>query len=134
MAEGLNPRYARPCNQWSRVAGRHCGAVPTRLYIQGPRCRAHTPSALAGQPEPPEGRCAPGRCLCGKPECPAYETFHLRDRYAAHLDAWAVVDARAIASGKRRAGPDQVAAARAAVEQQRERDAQLRRSQREETT
>jgi len=47
-----------------------CGATPARLYPVGPRCPAHTPAALAGQPEPGAGRyCPPGICWCG--HCPA---------------------------------------------------------------
>ncbi len=40
----------RGCN-WSR-----CGTVPARPYACGPRCAAHTPAALAGQPEPGQPR------------------------------------------------------------------------------
>ncbi len=29
-----------------------CGATPTRYYLPGRRCAAHTPAALAGKPEP----------------------------------------------------------------------------------
>ena len=46
-----------------------CGASPARLYLTGWRCGAHTPAALAGQPEPGAGRyCPPGLCWCG--HCP----------------------------------------------------------------
>ena len=46
-----------------------CGATPARPYPAGPRCAAHTPAALAGQPEPDRGRyCPPGICWCGR--CP----------------------------------------------------------------
>ena len=70
----LDPRYARPCGHYSRTDGRS-GATPTRLYLQGPRCKDHTPSALAGEPEPPPGYCAPARCYCGESSCPAYHTY-----------------------------------------------------------
>jgi hypothetical protein len=70
----------------------------------------------------------PSRCYCGDPECPAYATYELRDRYAAAADSWAAIDARAIASGKRRSSPAQYAAAKAAVADQRDRDARLRRT------
>lgn len=29
-----------------------CRATPARFYVVGPRCKDHTPSALAGVPEP----------------------------------------------------------------------------------
>jgi hypothetical protein len=56
---------ARPCGHWSEALGR-CGAGQTRLYLVGPRCPAHTPAALAGEPEPGAGACCPpARCWCG---------------------------------------------------------------------
>ena len=46
-----------------------CGISPAALYPAGTRCPAHTPAALAGQPEPGAGRyCPPGICWCG--HCP----------------------------------------------------------------
>jgi len=58
----------RPCNGHGPAGP--CGATPTRLYPAGPRCPAHTPAALAGQPEPGAGRyCPPAICWCGR--CPA---------------------------------------------------------------
>lgn len=49
-----------------------CGATEgVQLYIQGYRCPAHTPAAIRGQPEPPSGYCAPNRCYCDDPACPA---------------------------------------------------------------
>ncbi|MEV5710098.1 hypothetical protein [Actinoallomurus sp. NPDC052274] len=45
-------RYRTPCGHWSDAADRHCGRTPTRHYPVGHRCQAHTPSALAGEPEP----------------------------------------------------------------------------------
>ncbi|CAM4050911.1 hypothetical protein NOGI109294_23650 [Nocardiopsis gilva] len=43
-----------PCTYW--IGSRSCGSTPTRLYAQGRRCRAHTPAAVRGLPEP--GRAA----------------------------------------------------------------------------
>jgi hypothetical protein len=58
---------ARPCNYYTN--GATCEATPTQLYLPGPRCPAHTPAALAGQPEPGQGRyCPPAICWCGT--CP----------------------------------------------------------------
>lgn len=43
------------CGHWLGEAGRWCGsAEQVRPFIGGPRCRAHTPAALAGRPEPDE--------------------------------------------------------------------------------
>lgn len=57
------------CGHWDGAQHRRCGVVPARLYLTGPRCARHTPSALAGVAEPPPGYCAPARCYCGG--CPA---------------------------------------------------------------
>lgn len=109
------------CTHWDGTAHVLCGAVPARLYLPGPRCPAHTPAALAGRPEPQPGRCAPNRCYGGC--CPSWrpDTVH----YVAG-ETWAAVDARAIASGKRRASPAVQAAAKATIAEQRQRDANLR--------
>lgn len=47
-----------PCTHWDDAAGSHCGATPTRPYIQGPRCAACAPTP------PPTGACAPLRHYC----------------------------------------------------------------------
>ncbi|MFE9099895.1 hypothetical protein [Actinomadura geliboluensis] len=123
----MTDRWEKPCVHYSDADQKTCGQTPTRLYIQGPRCQQHTPSAERGRPEPPPGRCAPARCHCGKPDCPAYATYG-RDSYAAQGGlAWAAVDARAVASGKRRASPGEQAAAKTTVQEQKDRDAALRR-------
>ncbi|MCQ0012065.1 hypothetical protein [Actinomadura madurae] len=72
------------------------------------------------------------RCHCGRPECLAYETYG-RESYSVQARAWAAVDARAVASGRRRASPGEQAAAKAAVQEQKERDAALRRGDRPES-
>lgn len=71
-------RYARPCGHYSAALAAVCGQVLARAYIQGPRCHQHTPSAIAGVPEPPPGRCAPGRCYCRTAGCPAFEAERAR--------------------------------------------------------
>ncbi|WP_113699164.1 hypothetical protein [Nonomuraea lactucae] len=109
-----------PCVHWDGAAATRCGAVPTRFYIQGWRCTANTPAAIAGEPEPPAGYCAPKRCLCG--DCPSWT---LGNPYASLVDSW-VTDARNIATGKRRASPELQAAAKATVAEQRERESRLR--------
>lgn len=41
------------CSRW--LGDRYCRAADTRYFAVGHRCSAHTPAALAGQPEPPAG-------------------------------------------------------------------------------
>lgn len=61
----------RACAHWNGAQGKRCGEIDSvRNYIQGPACPAHTPAALAGQPEPPDGYCAPLRCYCRR--CPSW--------------------------------------------------------------
>lgn len=109
------PAPEQPCNR--------CGAVPAKPYIQGPRCPQHTPAALAGQPEPGEGAyCAPARCYCGKPECPAFASYARGDDAVVET----VVDARAKASGKRRSSPEAYREAQATVGEQKAREHRLR--------
>ncbi|MFI6814454.1 hypothetical protein ACIBG7_18730 [Nonomuraea sp. NPDC050328] len=110
-----------PCTHWYGATATRCGAVPARPYIQGPRCPAHTPSALAGRPEPVDPPCV-GRCYCR--ECPTYQPLNA---YASLADSW-VIDARHIASGKKRASPQAQAAAKATVAEQQERNRRLRSS------
>lgn len=117
------------CTHWIGAESRRCNEADARDYLTGLRCPGHTPAAMAGHIEPGQGSyCPPGRCLCGDEACPAYATYGLRDRYATTVDSWAAVDARAIASGKRRSSPAQYAAARTTVTEQRDRDARLRRT------
>jgi hypothetical protein len=60
----------RPCDGYGPAGP--CGATPARLYPAGWRCTAHTPAALAGQPEPGAGRyCPPAICWCGHCQDPA---------------------------------------------------------------
>ncbi len=41
------------CRHWIGADGRYClAAEGVRPYLQGPRCPAYTPAAIAGQPEP----------------------------------------------------------------------------------
>ncbi|MEV4096940.1 hypothetical protein [Streptosporangium saharense] len=43
----------RACRYWIPADARRCGATGgVRAYLVGLRCPAHTPAALAGQPEP----------------------------------------------------------------------------------
>jgi hypothetical protein len=73
-----------------------CGSADVRLYAEGWRCPSHTPAARAGKPEPDSKRyCAPARCYCGRYPSWTPDT--------AYHDGATVADARAIASGRRRA-------------------------------
>ncbi|MFC6883477.1 hypothetical protein [Actinomadura yumaensis] len=123
-AGGLWGRLTGPCT-YTRDAVHGgpdvCGSEPTRTFIQGPRCAAHTPNALAGRPELPPTRCAPKRCLCGDPACPAYETYTTRSTYTAAADYEAVVGARHITSGKRRSNLASYRAAQAAAAERKTR-------------
>jgi len=93
-----------------------CGASDeVDLFPCGWRCPEHTPSRLAGRPEPGEGRyCAPTRCYCG--ECPSYGKHVVCIDYQG-----TVVDLRAIASGKRRSSPTEYRNARAALAEMADR-------------
>lgn len=88
------------CTHWIGAEQRHCKeADSVRLYIPGHRCPAHTPRALQGLPENPPG-----------PGWPATAwTTPTPDSVAS------VIDARAIASGRRRSSPHVYRAAQAAV-------------------
>lgn len=94
------PEIARECTHWVGAEQRHCHATEgVRAYLTGPRCPAHTPSALAGRPEPqPSPGALPGAWTTPSP-----------------LSASAVFDNKAIASGKRRASAHVYRAARDAV-------------------
>lgn len=84
----MGPVRHRRCTHWDETTQRYCGSTHTvRPYLTGPRCPLHTPSALAGRPEAPPGPGLPAS---------AWSTL-------SPLSASRVHDARAIASGKRRA-------------------------------
>lgn len=68
-----------------------CGAAPTRFYLTGHRCPAHTPAALRGRPEP--GQTA--------------DPYPRPGSWMATQGASRLIDDRAIASGKRRSTPTQ---------------------------
>lgn len=88
------------CGHWLGTERRHCQASDgVRLYGPGFRCPAHTPAAVAGRAEPPPG-----------PGMPAGAWTAL-----SPLGTSALVDARAVASGKRRSSPHTYRAAQAAV-------------------
>lgn len=60
--DALRARPGRPstrllaavCGYWSAADGSCGGTERVRPYVAGPRCRLHTPAALAGRPEPDE--------------------------------------------------------------------------------
>ena len=87
------------CTHYIGAERRHCGAIPARRYANWTACASHTPAALAGQPEPPQGTGPlPGAWTTPTPQ-----------------SASALIDHRAIVSGKRRSNPTDYQAARAAV-------------------
>jgi len=89
----------QPCRHWDQTGRRTCGSPDTRHYLTGWRCPKHTPAAVAGQPEPPEGTGQlPGAWTTPTPDAVS----------------WAAIDAPHIRSGKRRSNRTDYAAARAA--------------------
>ena len=87
------------CTHYIGAEQRHCGATPATRHANWWACVDHTPAALAGQPEPPQGTGPlPGAWTTPTPQ-----------------SASALVDNRAIASGKRRSTPTDYQAAKAAV-------------------
>lgn len=94
------PTTARECTHWVGAEQRTCRATEgVRAFLIGPRCPAHTPSALAGRPEPQPGPGMPAG---------AWST-------PSPINDSRVADARAVASGKRRSNPLAFRAAQAAV-------------------
>lgn len=101
----------RPCTQWIGAESRHCQATPTRLYTTGDQCAAHTPSALAGRPEvvpDPTLTLAALRVAAGR-----------SPHSTSTAGSAALIDDRAIASGKRRASAHRFKEARAAEQARR---------------
>jgi hypothetical protein len=98
--DNLSGRTATPtCAHWIGPEQRHCKTTDgVRLYITGWCCPLHTPSALAGKPEPPAG-----------PGWPASAWTTPTPQGVA-----AVIDERAIASGRRRSSHSAYRAAQAA--------------------
>ena len=78
-----------------------CDRTDTRAYAVGGRwrCAEHSPSALAGQPEPDRDRYCLAICYCKQPDCAADK----RQPLAPTTDN--IIDFRHKASGKRRSSP-----------------------------
>jgi hypothetical protein len=92
----------RPCNWYRNRAT--CEATPTRLYLVGPRCAAHTPAALAGQPEPGAGRyCPPAVCWCGQcpPRCTIADPCHERACHTCYPQLEPSPERRVLVTGSR---------------------------------
>lgn len=87
------------CDHWIGAEHRYCGQSGARRYINSIVCPLHTPSALAGRPEPQPGPGMPAG---------AWKT-------ASPINDSRVADQRAVASGKRRSNPAAYRAAQAAV-------------------
>lgn len=86
---------SRPCEQATGPV-EHCGAQ-ARHFRTGWRCTKHTPAAENGRPEPQPG--------------PGYTPQALPTPQSAS----ALVDARAVASGRRRSNPQTYRLAQAAT-------------------
>lgn len=93
--------HEHPCDHHTETSGA-CGTKTSRRYLTGWRCPEHTPAHLAGHPETQPD---PTRTLAGL-------------RQAAGLTpggytpaGQTIVDARAVASGKRRSNPTNYRAA-----------------------
>lgn len=87
------------CTHWIGAEQRHCRATDgVRQFANWWACPEHTPRALLGLPELPPG--------------PGYKPQTLPTPQSAS----ALVDNRAVASGKRRSSPHEYKAARAAVD------------------
>lgn len=98
------PRLATRCSHWIGAEHRHCHSTDNvRPYLPGPRCPTHTPAALAGRPEAPPTDSPSPLALPPSP-----------------ISSSRVHDARAVASGKRRATPQTYRAAQAAVNHRKE--------------
>jgi hypothetical protein len=88
------------CGHWDGARRTHCGAAENvRPFLTGLCCPAHTPAAVAGRPEPQPG-----------PGWPAAAWSTPTAQGVA-----AVIDQRAIASGKRRSSAGEYRAAQAAI-------------------
>lgn len=92
------------CGHWIGAEQRYCGATGgVRFYATGYCCPNHTPAALAGKPEAPAGPGWPKGAW----------TTPLGQGVAA------VIDDRAIATGRRRSSPQAFRAAQAAEAERR---------------
>lgn len=105
-------RYGRPCGHWIGSEGRVCEATPTKHFLPGARCQAHTPAALAGRPEPrpdPATSIPALRAKAGLPPLLAPPPMSAMQR----------IEDRHVTSGKRRASPQAYRDARARQEGRR---------------
>lgn len=92
------------CRHWIGADRRYCRALDAvRPYLPGLRCPLHTPAALRGLPEPPPGPGWPAS---------AWST-------PSPQSASALIDHRAVASGKRRSSPHVYRAAQQAVRERK---------------
>ncbi|KRV48802.1 hypothetical protein AQ490_23320 [Wenjunlia vitaminophila] len=97
----MTGRVSPACRYWIGSQGRRCGAWDdVHPYPAGWRCSAHTPAALAGRPEPPPGPGWPAGAWATPVPVSA---------------GWSAIDARAIATGKRRSSITTYRAAQAAL-------------------
>ena len=77
------------------MACRTCGAEPARPYLTGEQCPLHTPAAAAGRPD-----------IQADPDRALEALQRQRGKLVGFSRAdSALIDARAVAAGKRRSGP-----------------------------
>lgn len=99
------------CTHWTD--GAFCGARGgVRKYLTGDRCPNHTPAALRGRPETTPD---PALTITG-----LRTAAGIAVDLVAPLAAGALLDERAVASGRRRSSQHVYTAARAAEEQRKQ--------------
>jgi hypothetical protein len=111
------PYKSRPCAHVTVAAV--CGATPTRRYLTGPRCADHTPAVLTGRANTNPD---PALTLTG-----LRTAAGLPVDAAAPMVAGALIDERAVASGRRRSGQETFRAAREAEQARKDREKAARR-------
>lgn len=98
------------CTFW--LDGRDCGAPAARLYVCGRRCAAHTPAAVAGRPD-----------HVPAPELTMEGLMGAAGRSFSYLpNESALLDQRAVASGRRRSSPEAFRDAQRAEDARRAKD------------
>lgn len=97
------------CTYWTSAG--YCGHGDTRSYLVGERCPAHTPAALAGKPEP-DALVDHALTLDGRRAAAGLV-------YAYRATDSALIDERAIASGRRRSNPAAYRLAQTAEDERR---------------
>lgn len=123
---------ARPCAHYREGHG-FCGETPTRAYIVGPRCAAHTPARLAGRPETVP---APASTMKGLRNAAFVERRKAEIRREQAALGWVIAEPAVASTGlecrpgervRVKVNHAKVHRAQKAVGQQLQREAQIRR-------